>query len=172
MLTNIDDQISAIAQVTFFVTVGLVKISIVLFNKRLTGVISRSWAIVHNLYLGFAVSFILAAIFANVFGCNPPLSQYGLLAYGKTPKPPVCVQVDHLNIALNIIHILSDFVLLSTPIFVLFKIQMAASKKIRLMFLFSVGSVSCVGSVMRQLSTQRAQRDLTCMSLFSPFNTL
>ena len=162
MLRKVIDQFSAIDQLLFFVTVGFIKISIVLFNKRLTGLTSTKWMVFHNIFLGFLIIFVLTALFVNLFACDPPLSQYGLAAFGKTPEPPVCVNSNSMEIALNLVHIITDFGLLMTPLVVLFKIRMATSQKIRLMLLFSVGLVSCIGSVMRQISNPSAQPDLTC----------
>ena len=70
-----------------------------------------------------------------------------------------------VGIALSIVHIAFDFVLLSVPLIVLWKIKMSAAKKLRVSFLFSVGAISCVGSVMRQIAQYRVFADTTCQSL-------
>lgn len=154
----------AMVQILFFVSVGLVKVSITLFNRRLTGLTSRRWMIAHNVFLCLIVCYILIVIFTNFFFCHPARVHFSLVAYGSNPTPPVCLNGKVLPVFLSVVHILFDFALLSVPLIVLWKIQMSTSKKIRLCFLFSIGSVSCIGSVMRQVIQTHIRPDFTCES--------
>lgn len=54
-----------------------------------------------------------------------------------------------------------DFILLAVPMILLFRMHMELSKKIRLGFLFSVGTISSVGSIMRQVYQKGSKEDLT-----------
>ena len=54
-----------------------------------------------------------------------------------------------------------DFALLSVPITLLIQLKMELGKKIRLGFLFSIGTVSSVGSIMRQVYQKGSKEDLT-----------
>ena len=87
-----------------------------------------------------------------------------MVSYGANLTPPVCLNGKALPIFLSVMHILFDFALLSVPLFVLWKTQMSTSKKLKLCFLFSIGSVSCIGSVMRQVVQTNFGPDFTCKS--------
>ena len=150
------------AELLFFLSVGLVKVSITLFNRRLTGLTSERWMIAHNIFLGLLVSYLLVVVFTNIFFCNPARVHFSMVAYGSNPTPPVCMNGKVLPVFLSVMHILFDFALLSVPLTVLWKIQMSTSKKIKLCLLFSVGSVSCIGSVMRQVIQTNFKPDFTC----------
>ncbi|KAG9858162.1 hypothetical protein KCU68_g805, partial [Aureobasidium melanogenum] len=54
-----------------------------------------------------------------------------------------------------------DFVLLLTSIFVLWKVQLNKKTKIRLFIVFSMGSLSCVASVFRELAQKSISKDIT-----------
>ena len=156
-------QISTVQTALFYVAAGLVKISICLFNRRLTGLISRRWMICHNTLLGLICCFILGAVFVEVFKCSPPLKQWGLLGFGRPRNAPShCLKVKDYALPLNILHIIFDFALLSVPVIVLSKMKMSTSKRVRLLFLFSIGSVSCIGSIMRQVVSMQKSTDMTC----------
>ena len=147
----------------FYVAAGLVKISICLFNRRLTGLKSRAWMICHNVMLGLISCWILSTIFIEVFKCTPVLTQWGFLGFGRPANPPShCIKAKSYGLALSAIHIIFDFALLSVPLIVLSKMRMSTSKRVRLIFLFSIGSVSCIGSVMRQIIAFRKSKDMTC----------
>jgi len=156
-------QISTAQTMFFYVAAAFVKISICLFNRRLTGLRSRGWMICHNVMLGLISCFILALVFGEVFKCSPPLTQWGFLGFGRAASPPThCLKAKEYGLALSVLHIIFDFALLSVPLIVLGKMRMSTSKRIRLVLLFSVGSVSCIGSVMRQVIAYQTSEDATC----------
>ena len=116
----------------------------------------------HNIFLGLLVSYLVTAIFLNAFQCTHPAGvQYNLIRYGSLATKPKCLNSNALGIALSVIHITFDFALLSVPLIVLSKIKMSTAKKLRVGFLFSVGSISCVGSIMRQIRQYHVPVDIT-----------
>ena len=155
-------QLSAADTMLFYITVGLIKISIALFNRRLTGLTSRKWMIFHNIMLGLLVSFIISAVLLEVFKCHPVLKSWDLKGYGIPDHPVTCIPVTKYGLPLNIIHVILDFALLSVPVIVFCRMKMNMSKRIRLIFLFSIGCISVVGSVNRQIIMVRNAMDLTC----------
>lgn len=155
-------QLAAADTMIFYVAVGLIKISIALFNRRLTGLTSRKWMIFHNIMLGLLVSFIISAVLLEVFKCHPVLRSWDLRGYGIMDQPVSCIPVTKYGLALNIIHVILDFALLSVPVIVFCKMKMNMSKRIRLIFLFSIGCMSVVGSVNRQIIMVKNSMDLTC----------
>ncbi|KAL8790584.1 MAG: hypothetical protein Q9195_006264 [Heterodermia aff. obscurata] len=92
---------------------------------------------------------------------GPRLVAAILITYGALPAVPRCMNGNTVGIALSIVHIAFDFVLLSVPLIVLWKIKMSATKKLRVSFLFSIGAISCIGSVMRQIAQYRVFADTT-----------
>ena len=156
-------------QTLFWVSLGLIKISITLFNRRLTGATSESWIMFHTVFFVLLICYIVAALFVNLFRCRPPAAHYSLIAAGQPSTIPHCLSERAISLPLSVVHIIFDFALLSVPIIVLIKVQMSFAKKVRLMFLFSVGSVSCIGSVMRQISSDKSVLDITCTSCQTAF---
>ena len=119
--------------------------------------------IAHNVFLAFLVSFLIAAVLSCIFDCTP-FANFSVVQAGKLAHPQKCDNLDKLNISLAAIHIATDFTLLSVPLIVLYKMQMSTTKKLRLGFLFSVGSFSCIGSVMRNVVESQADPDITWAS--------
>lgn len=154
-------KLAGIKQVVFYVTAGLIKISITLFNRRLTGLTSDKWLYAHNIFLFLVVSYTVLALFINVFQCKPAGSQYDLIEYGQLKNPTKCLDESILNNTFLICHVIFDFALLSVPLILLFKMKMTTSRKIRLGFLFSIGSISCIGSAMRLATKTGAGQDRT-----------
>lgn len=142
----------------------MIKISITLFNRRLTGLTSRRWMMAHYIFLFLLVCYIIITLFLEMFKCHPAASQYSLIRTGQVANRVQCWDCDDVAIGLSAVHVAFDFALLSVPLIILYKIKMDLAKKIRLAVLFSVGSVSCIASVMRHYSQYqtRYRPDLTC----------
>jgi len=160
--------LSGVGQILFYPVVGVIKISISLFNRRLTGLTSRAWMMVHNIFLVLIVSYVITSIFLDIFSCNPPILDMRLSRLGESQKPRHCLSTNAVVIPLSVIHVVFDFALLSIPIIILCKMQMSLSKKIRISFLFAVGAISCLGAVMRLVYFNRKHIDLTCTCLCCP----
>ena len=124
--------------------------------------------IFHNTMLVLLVCYIIAAIFANIFSCNPAALNFRLSVLGQSKSPPKCVDNNHVTLPLSILHIVFDFALLSVPIIVLYQMQMSVPKKIRICILFSVGAISCIGSLVRQHQQMIKHLDMTCKSCGCP----
>lgn len=142
----------------------MIKISITLFNRRLTGLTSRRWMIAHYTFLFLLVCYIIATLFLEMFKCHPAASHYSLIRVGQVADRMRCWHSNDIAIGLSSVHVAFDFALLSVPLIVLYKIKMDVAKKIRLAVLFSVGSVSCIASVMRHWVQVKAlyRPDMTC----------
>lgn len=156
--------------IIFLTAVGVIKMSITCFNMRITGLTSKRWMIAHRTFLSVLVIWTIIAVCTILFNCNPPRAGFDTLAAGKLPDPPKCGSLRRLvelELTHNVIHIIMDFCLLSVPIIVIWKVQMHWTTKLRLFFVFSVGAISCIASVMRVLVETRELHDPTCMSAFS-----
>ncbi|QSZ29327.1 hypothetical protein DSL72_003841 [Monilinia vaccinii-corymbosi] len=149
-----------LSKIFFFVAVGVVKISICLFNRRLTAKTSRKWLMFNNFFLFLLVVFILVSIFWNVFSCNPPWGGWDAIRLGKERIRPVCYPVAITGSILSSIHVVMDFGLLAVPIIVLWKVKMSWMTRARLYIVFAVGGGSIVGSILRQVAQSNLKSDI------------
>lgn len=146
--------------------------SITIFNLRLTSLTGRKWNIANWTFFAILVAYTLTAIFLFMFQCDPPLANFDLLVAGKLDKPAKCISNSLIGAGLSIVHVIMDFCLLTVPLIVVWKVQMHWTTKIRLYFVFSVGAMSCIGSVLRQLAQANIGLDPTCMFSFTRFLSL
>ena len=86
---------------------------------------------------------------------------------GKLAQPAKCWSTLVVANTLSVIHVVVDFVLLLTPIAVLWNVQLNKKTKIRLFIVFSMGSLSCVASVLRELAQKSISKDITCKSVLT-----
>ncbi|KAL2039382.1 hypothetical protein N7G274_008050 [Stereocaulon virgatum] len=147
-------------QLVFFLSTGLVKISISLFNRRLTGLTSKRWMIAHNVFLVILVAYMIYVLFVNLFVCIP-FDHFSIIEAGKFARPAKCSKTSQLNIALSSIHVILDYALLSVPIIILYQIQMSTTKKVRLGLFFCIGALSCIGATIRPIVIQHGSPDIT-----------
>ena len=130
-----------------------------MFNMRLTGLTSRNWMIAHWAFFALLVVYVVTAISMNVFQCSPPSANFDHIAAGKLPTQAKCMSELNLTVPLNVVHAVTDFCLLAVPIIVLWNVRFPWSKKLRLYCVFSIGIMSCIGSVVRQIPPRGSQRN-------------
>ena len=117
--------------------------------------------IAHYVFLALVVAFMITALFSELFQCTGPVElKFSPLAKGRHPTLNKCLNGNKLGYGLAIIHSTFDFALLTVPLIVLYQMKMSTGKKIRLGFLLSIGAVSCIGSVMRQVVQAQIYSDL------------
>ena len=125
--------------------------SIACFNIRLTTISSKFWRIVNYTFLAVCIGYTLAALFLNVFKCDPPYASYDLIKIGDSGRVPKCLPVNDMNSVLRI-NLALDFVALAIPVIVLWKVQLSWRKKARLFAVLSIGLIACIASVMTLVS--------------------
>ena len=155
-----------INQEFFYTGVGVVKISICLFNRRLTGLSSKSWMIYHNVLLVLLSLYCVTSIVTQAIMCVPLWSFMDFANLGRRDYKSHCMDSDKLAKALGFAHAAFDIVLVPVPLIVLYRIQMNRIQKIKLMLLFSVGLLSMVSAIVRNTEIHRsAKKDSTCTLL-------
>lgn len=142
----------------FYVYVGLVKMSIALFNIRLTTLTTRLWKYVNYVFFGLCTAYTLVALFLNVFKCNPPYASFNLIRIAEAGKVPKCLSVNHMNSILRL-NLALDFTALAIPVIVLWKVQLTWKKKARIFGLLSIGLIACIASVMTLVSQYTLEKD-------------
>lgn len=142
----------------FYVYVGLVKMSIALFNIRLTTLTTRLWKNVNYAFFGICTAYTLVALCLNIFKCSPVYASYDLLRIAASGKVPKCLDVDSMNSILRL-NLALDFTALAIPVIVLWKVQLSWKKKGRIFGLLSIGLIACIASVMTLVSQYTLAKD-------------
>lgn len=151
-----------------FFTVFLVKISIVLTNRKITGVTSKKWQITHWLYLALLMTILPICVFLYIFVCSPVIASFSIRAFAKLPDPRTvkCLNIYSIILATRFLHIITDWLMLPVPLIIIWRLRMPVSRKIRPMLVFCIGVVSSIASIMRSVLIFQAHPDFTCTSLF------
>lgn len=155
-------QLANIAQIDFFVCVGVVKMSMTIFNLRLTSMSSTLWKIANWTFFALCAAYTPIAFFLNIFQCSPAGASFDLFIVARAGVVPKCTSVSDMNTILRVINIVLDYCLLLVPILVIWRIQMSWCKKIRLFAAFGVGALACIGSVMTLVSKFKLKDDGLC----------
>ncbi|KAL1651895.1 hypothetical protein SLS58_000018 [Diplodia intermedia] len=153
--------LGVVCKILFFTSVGIIKISITLFNRRLTSMTSPIWRYFNDFFLFLLTAYTLLALFWTCFQCDPPAAMWDKIYSGKLAAMPTCWSTKVISNVLSIMHVVMDFCLLTTPIIVLWKVKLPTGTKIRLYVVFSMGAVSAIGSVLRQLAQEKISLDVT-----------
>ncbi|KAA8563861.1 hypothetical protein MFRU_036g00420 [Monilinia fructicola] len=149
-----------LSKIFFFVAVGVVKISICLFNRRLTSMTSRKWLLFNNIFLFLLVAYILVSLFWNIFSCSPAWGGWDPIRLGKENRRAVCFPVGTSGSILSTVHVVMDFGLLAVPLIVLWKVKMGWKTRGRLYVVFAVGGGSVIGSIFRQIEQAKLKSDI------------
>ncbi|APA15264.1 hypothetical protein sscle_14g100340 [Sclerotinia sclerotiorum 1980 UF-70] len=144
----------------FFVSAGVVKISICLFNRRLTAMTTRRWLWFNNAFLVVLVVFILVSLFWTIFSCNPVWGGWDAIRLGREGVVAKCFPVSTLGSVLSTVHVVTDFGLLAVPLIVLWKVKMGWRTRGRLYVVFAVGGASMIGSILRQIKQAELESDV------------
>ncbi|KAH7038374.1 uncharacterized protein B0I36DRAFT_420836 [Microdochium trichocladiopsis] len=141
----------AATRTIYYVAVGLIKLSIALFVRRMAHHASRRWQILIDVFIVTVIAYILVTLFWNVFSCNPAPAQWDLAFRGRAAIPPVCGDVALRSHILGGVHVGQGIILLAIPIVVLLKFQLDTAKKIRLYIVWIVGAVQVASALLREL---------------------
>lgn len=137
---------------TSITVVGLIKISITLFIRRLIDKSHARWkALAADIFLATLVVYILLAIFWSVFSCSDqPMASFSIRYAGTLATPAICGNVFARAWAMSVIHVVQQVVLLASPIVILWTVRMDVYKKARLFFIWTAGAISVLGGLLRQ----------------------
>ncbi|KAK9770269.1 hypothetical protein AB5N19_07723 [Seiridium cardinale] len=148
---NVFNYYGVIDKPIFYVTVGFVKISLTLFIRRLADRSSRHWKWFCDFFLVTLVLYIAAAIFWELFTCNPAQAQWDKLYSGQLATAAVCLPAGTQGKVLNITHVVQGVVLLLSPMVILWTVRMDRHKKARLFVMWGVGLIAVLCGLMRHL---------------------
>ena len=151
------------------------KASIALQNQRISGMTSKTWRYTHYAYLTLVLLLLPTTVCLNLFQCTPVAVTYSLrsLALLDDPKNEVkCLgRVESrmqtrisIKIATRSLHVITDVALLFVPLFIIYRLQASLGKKLRIGFLFCIGLVSFLATIMRNVKINTPSVDATCKS--------
>lgn len=156
-------QISNVILQLYLPATMFTQMSIVLFNRRITGLASKPWRRINDGFLVILTIYLIA--YATEIGVRCPLHNLSYAQLGKAENPQNCnlFQGLKLTLALAGIQVALHFLLLLTPIIVLWKVNMDRTRKAMLFVIFAIGSVSCISALMLIISQYQIHEDITCM---------
>lgn len=152
-----------VSQLTYYVSVGLIKISITLFIRRLVDKSHARWKVLAaDIFLASLIAYILLAVFWSVFSCTDrPAASFSIRYAGTLATPATCGNVYARAWTMSVIHVVQQVALLSSPIVILWTVRMDAYKKARLFTIWIAGAISVLGGLLRQTqSTEEYAADI------------
>ncbi|KAL8820867.1 MAG: hypothetical protein Q9223_000986, partial [Gallowayella weberi] len=128
-------------------TQGFTKLSIVCFNARLTGLTSVTWRWIHRALFGCSLLFLVFWTFFIACLTLPLRSGYSYIYAGRhgTRYIPNLKPLA-TTLAFTLWHVLLDWILLSIPAYIVFRLQMSMAKKLRCVIPLLIGVLSCIGA--------------------------
>lgn len=135
--SNVISQGSWMIQKFWAPSMAFVKISIVVFIKRLFSSI-RTYVVISNCLAGFIAAWALAALLTNIFQCTPVQYYYNKDLDGHCMSG----QVQFFQV-MGSIALIEDVIILCLPIPVFWKLQINNRQKIAMIMVFSLGGL-CV----------------------------
>ncbi|KAK7724016.1 hypothetical protein SLS64_000350 [Diaporthe eres] len=150
---NVYAYYGRVCQIIFYIAVGLIKISITLFIRRIVDCISRFWTVITDLFLAVEVAYVLLAIFWQVLLCKPPRASWDRWYAGSLGSPASCLDNTLSVRTLRVAHLALGVLLLLTPVVILWNVRMRWQKKARLFLIWAAGALSVIGGLLQQLQT-------------------
>ncbi|PLB54710.1 hypothetical protein P170DRAFT_346861 [Aspergillus steynii IBT 23096] len=135
-------QITLANNVIYNVSVGLSKISILLFYQRIFA-INKAFLFCTWVTVGLSVGACMAAIFGLIFSSNPVQAQW------KFWLPHTTINNKSFWIAMGIVNILLDVTVLALPQPMVWRLHQTRQRRILLSLVFSLGGFVCIASTIR-----------------------
>ncbi|RYP72061.1 hypothetical protein DL770_008018 [Monosporascus sp. CRB-9-2] len=96
------------------------------------------------------LSWALAAWFPSIMNCNPIEKNWNSSVPGR------CVNYGTVTLVIGIFNVLLDFLILGTPMPLLWRLRMSTRRKVLLSGAFAAGSVACIVSIARLFYARQA----------------
>ncbi|KAI1754242.1 hypothetical protein F4782DRAFT_528677 [Xylaria castorea] len=132
-----------LAQITYKISLCLTKSSILLLYLRIFGGVKwfRRTCYVLLIIIG---SYYTAATMVTIFQCNPVVA-----AFDKNVTNSKCINIGPFWYTNAVLSITSDVVILLMPMPLIYALQMSRLKKSALIFVFALGTLVVVASILR-----------------------
>ncbi|RDK43710.1 hypothetical protein M752DRAFT_313575 [Aspergillus phoenicis ATCC 13157] len=150
-------QITLADMVIYNVSVGLTKISILLFYRRIFS-INKTFLFCNWVVTGLSAGACIAAVSGLIFSSDPVDAQW------KFWEPSTTIHNKSFWIAMGAVNILLDVTILILPQPVVWRLKQTRRCRIMLSLVFSLGGFVCVTSIVRLVYMATIDvTDLTCM---------
>jgi len=137
------------AEVTFLISTGCTKCSILLFYRRLQkGTYNKIWQYCIYAALAFTVAYALGFILVLVFSCTPTEANWES-ADPTYQKKYHCVDTRYENLISGILSVVSDAYAVLLPCLMLRKFDVSKRQKIALNVIFSLGLIVVAAGAVR-----------------------
>ncbi|KAF2730968.1 hypothetical protein EJ04DRAFT_579458 [Polyplosphaeria fusca] len=130
-----------IAQCTYVVILGLIKVSIVLLYLQIFP--SRKFKFVATLILVLVVVSTIIVCLLTIFACTPIRSFWDRTVEGR------CIDITALAYANSGAAIVQDLTILVMPLPMVWALNIERHRKIAMGFMFSVGIFACITTILR-----------------------
>ncbi|KAE8146053.1 hypothetical protein BDV25DRAFT_133255 [Aspergillus avenaceus] len=125
-------------------SMAFVKISIIVFLRRILGTVS-AFRIGANCLIAFISMWAVVALLVNIFQCNPPKFYYD-----KEIEGGHCMTGQRKFFqAMGSIALVEDVIILLMPVPIVWNLQITFRQKIAVTIVFSLGGLVCIFSLMR-----------------------
>jgi len=147
----------------FYFAVFTVKTSIALANGRITGLQSQKWTIAYWISLFIVLGLLISTVTVNIFQCNPVRPFFSIIALGKMEDPAdlKCIDINAVSLSFRALHICTDWMLLSVPIIIIYRLNVSVTIKLRLAFVFGIGAMSSIATIVRETIIFNDNPDVT-----------
>ncbi|KAF2803590.1 uncharacterized protein BDZ99DRAFT_427008, partial [Mytilinidion resinicola] len=130
------------ASVLYVPCLGLAKFSLLLFYYKLSPL--QWFKIAVYIVMFVVIGYSFAIIFALIFPCRPIAKNWDVLITEGT-----CINRTIIYIMTAVVNVATDLTLLTLPIPMIVRLQMPRIQKIGLVAMFTLGSLTCVTSIIR-----------------------
>lgn len=131
------DQITVSMQTLYIISLCTIKLSILLFYNRIFGVLRPMFRYILLAMGGVVIAYSVAGMLGTVLPCVP-LSD---LWEPPSNNPAVCINFGAAIFAVGVINIVTDIIILSLPIPLVWSLQMSRSHKWQVVAVFSLGGL-------------------------------
>ncbi|KAL8671650.1 MAG: hypothetical protein Q9168_003856 [Polycauliona sp. 1 TL-2023] len=143
-------------QMFWAVAMAFIKVSILLFYRRVfpSTATSRTWGICNYALMFASVAFCLISLFGSAFACTPVS-----FIWDRTIQDGHCINLIGLARFTCITGVLTDILILTLPMPIVWNMHMKRSKKVAVSGVFLLGSFVCVASMIRFYYLEQINRD-------------
>jgi hypothetical protein len=137
------------AQVTFLISTGCTKCSILLFYRRLQkGTFNKRWQYCIYAALAFTVAYVVGFIHTHVLQCSPTEANWES-ANPTYRKKYTCVNARYENLISGILSVVSDAYSVLLPCLMLRNFDVSKRQKLALNIIFSLGLIVVAAGAVR-----------------------
>ncbi|KAF1952215.1 hypothetical protein CC80DRAFT_495554 [Byssothecium circinans] len=140
--TNFSSHMNTAVTVMYSPMLGLAKMSLLILYLKLSPVRLFRLAVYVAMFINFGAT--IGIMFPLIFACNPVKRNFDIRI-----KEGSCIDRAALFIATAVLNMVIDIILLFLPVPMVINLQMSGPKKISLLAIFGVGSITVITSGVR-----------------------